>query len=247
MQQREPAICLRTSDYSETSQVLLFLTRGAGAVRLLAKGAKRPKSRTGGAIDLLSEGDLVFIATSRQTLGTLVEFSEASPHPGLRKDGRRLNTAIYMIELVGDLLAEADPHPVVFDLLHSALARLEQPESPVAAVLAYFHWRLLRHVGLLGDLTACASCGAAVAGEAKDACFSSAQGGLLCAACEGAVAEKYRVDGETLAGTAVLVAAEAGARVSLPEKQALSVCRLLAYHTSQQLGRSLRMARHAIG
>ncbi|GAG45812.1 unnamed protein product, partial [marine sediment metagenome] len=55
MRHRQPAICLRASDYSETSQVVAFLTRAEGVVRLLAKGAKRAKSKSGGALDLLSE------------------------------------------------------------------------------------------------------------------------------------------------------------------------------------------------
>ena len=251
MRQREPAICLRTTDYSETSQVVHFVTRGAGAVRLLAKGTKRPKSKSGGAIDLLAEGDLVFIAGGGESLGTLVEFTETHPHAALRKEAARLNAALYMIELVGEMLAPADPHPAVFDLLHGALERLGEAGAPVAAVLAYFQWRLLRHVGLLGEMTRCVSCGVGVAAEAvpgrRNVYFSSQQGGLLCATCEGAAAEKFLLDGPGLAGLAALAAAEGGAKVVLPEKQAAPVNRMLAYHVREQLGKRLKMERHAIG
>lgn len=72
MRQRDAAICIRTTDYSETSQVVHFLTRTAGAVRLIAKGSKRAKSKTGGAIDLLAEGDLVYTAKSSDALGTQI-------------------------------------------------------------------------------------------------------------------------------------------------------------------------------
>ena len=250
MRQRERAICLRATDYSETSQVVHFLTRTCGAVRLLAKGTKRPKSKSGGAIDLLAEGDLVFIAGG-EALGTLVEFTETHLHAELRKDAARLNAALYMIELAGEMLAPADPYPEVFDLLHGALGRLGEQDAPVAAVLAYFQWRLLRHVGLLGDMTRCVSCGGALARVSprgrKEAYFSSGQGGLLCGACEGAAAEKFRLDGPGLAGLAALAAAEGGAKVSLPEKQAASVNRMLAYHVREQIGKRLKMERHAIG
>lgn len=251
VKQREAAICLYATDYSETSQVVHFLTRTCGVVHLLAKGAKRPKSKSGGMIDLLAEGDLVFIAPGGEALGTLAEFTETDSHAALRGEASRLNTALYMIELVAAMLAPADPHPEVFDLLSRALLRLGEKGSPVSAVLAYFQWRLLRHAGLLGDLTRCASCGGAVAGAApagrKEAYFSSRQGGLLCGACEGAAVEKFRVDGPGLAGLAALAAAEGGAKVALPEKQARSVNRLLAYHVREQLGRRLKMERHAIG
>jgi len=250
MRQRETAICLRTADYSETSQVVHFLTRGWGVVRLIAKGAKRPKSAAGGRIDLLGEGELVFIASSRETLGTLVEFAETVSHAELRRDERRLNTALYMLELVAALLAEADPHPEVFDLLHAALLRLGEAGAAAGAVLAWYQWRLLRLVGLLGELDRCVSCGRPVAAGGQRTCrdvyFSSGQGGLLCGGCEAAAAEKFRLDGAAMAGLAALAAAEAGRRVKLPDRQADAANRLLAYHAAHQIGRKLRTARYAI-
>lgn len=248
MRYRQPAICLRTTDYSETSQVVQFLTRARGVVRLLAKGTKRPKSSSGGAIDLLAEGDLVFTDPARGGLGTLIEFRETAVRTGVRSDAGRLSAAMYMIELVGEMLAEGDPHPEVFDLLHSALARLSEPDAPPAAVLAYFQWRLLRKVGLLGEMGLCVSCGRPVAeAGGRDVHFSPGDGGLLCAGCEGTAAEKFRLDAAALAGLAALGAAEAGVRVCLPDRQARSVNRLLAYHIARQLGKPLKMARHAIG
>src|SRR6056297_3325623 len=100
MRLHDRAICLRTTDYSETSQVVYFLTRESGIIRLLAKGSKRPKSKTGGAVDLLSEGDLVCISSERDTLGTLVEFSETASHAPLRREVKRLYVGLYMLELV---------------------------------------------------------------------------------------------------------------------------------------------------
>ena len=198
---------------------------------------------------MLTEGELVYIPSARQALGVLVEFTETASRPALRRDERRLNAALYMIELTGALVAEADPHPEVFELLHNALDRLARRRAGVGAVLAYFQWRLLRQVGLLGELKSCVSCGREVTGKrgARDIHFSSIQGGLLCGACEGTSTEKYRLDGSALAALAALAAAEAGRRVTLPDKQAAAVNRLLAYHAAYQIGRPLKMARHAIG
>ncbi|MBM4027044.1 MAG: DNA repair protein RecO, partial [Planctomycetes bacterium] len=38
---KDQAICLRTVDYSETSQVVTLFARQAGKVRAIAKGSKR--------------------------------------------------------------------------------------------------------------------------------------------------------------------------------------------------------------
>ncbi len=250
MRYREPAICIRATDYSETSQVVTFFTRGVGTARLLAKGTKRPRSKSGGAIDLLSEGDLVFTTSGREGLGTLIEFSETVSHTPLRREAARLHAALYMIELTGELMPEAAPHVEAFDLLHKGLARLDEPGSPTAAVLAYFQWRMLRHAGLLGALRACATCGASIkpasAREARRVWFSSREGGLLCPTCEGAAVEKIRLDAETLAGLEALQAAAAGRKVALPDPQAHAVNRLLAYHVREQLGKVLKLARYAI-
>lgn len=249
MRSREPAICLRTTDYSETSQVVHFLARRTGVVRLLAKGAKRPKSKSGGAIDLLCEGDLLFSAKDAGVLGTLMEFSETVSHSPLRRDGRRLNTSLYMLELVHEMLAEGDPHPAVFDLLHRALERLGQDDAPISAVLAYFQWRLLRHVGLLGGLDSCCGCGASVREISRqpEVYFSSRQGGLLCDGCEAGEQEKFRLEPATLGALATLAKAEVGQRTTLPESQARSVNRLLGYHITQQLGKDLKMTRYVLG
>ncbi|MBN1556286.1 MAG: DNA repair protein RecO [Phycisphaerae bacterium] len=240
---------MRTTDYSETSQVVHFLTRQTGVVRLLAKGTKRPKSKSGGALDLLSEGDLLFSVKDADTLGTLMEFSETVSHTALRRDAQRLNASLYMLELAHEMLAEGDPHPSVFDLLHRALERLEQDDAPIPAVLAYFQWRLLRHVGLLGGLDACVACGASVREMSHRAgvYFTSRQGGLLCDGCQAGEQEKFRLDPATLGALATLAAAETGRRVSLPEPAARSVNRLLGYHVSQQLGKRLKMTRYALG
>ncbi len=250
MKLRESAICLRTFDYSETSQVVHFFARDSGVVKLLAKGAKRPKSKSGGAMDILAEGDLVFSTPSASaSLGTLMEFTETAWRPTLRKSADRLYAALYMLELTSALMAESDPHPEAFDLLHNALLRLDQADSPVAAVLAYFQWRILRHAGLLAEFGHCISCRAAVTeegGESAGYFFSSQMGGLLCGKCASSAPEKVRISAETIAGLAGLLAARSGTKVSLTDRQVAGVNRLLHYHTTQQLGKQLKLAKHVI-
>lgn len=224
-----------------------FLSRNSGVISLMGKGTKRPKSAAGGAIDLMAEGELVFIAKKREGLGVLVEFAESVSRRSLRAQAVALNAALYAVELVSQSLAENDPHPDVFDLLHNLLVRLGEPEAPVPAVMAYFQWRLLRNVGLLGQMHACAGCGGpAGADDRGGVYFSSAQGGLLCGACQEPVVQKIRVDEHALAGLGALAAAEAGRKANLPDLHARAVLRLLDYHVTYQLGRRLKMSRHVI-
>jgi len=237
------AICLRTTDFSETSQVLVMLTRDSGVVKLLAKGSKRPKSKSGGRIDLFSEGECTYAPAKSKDLSTLMEFTETAGHLDLRSDLDRLNAGMMMLELAGSMLAEGDPQPVAFDLLHNALARLGVPEASPTAVLAYFQFRLLRLAGLLGQMTACAGCGATV--SAGGIYFSSSAGGLLCRQCQAGAEENISVGRDALAGLAILAAAEAGQRPAFPPRQAAAAIAVLTYHVQYQLGKRLRTARRA--
>ena len=244
----EQAICIRTTDYSETSQVLRFLTRGEGILSVLAKGSKRPKSKSGGALDLLSEGQMVFSQPASGAMGTLFEFTETVSHLPLRTDAARLDTGLYMIELVGLLLGEGDPHPEAFDLLHNALGRLGDPDAPLAAVLAYFQWRMLRHAGLLGQLDRCVECDTPLNDETENrgSFFSSTKGGLLCRSCGCSADEKTSVNQASINGLAGLEQARGRRGVSLSTEEILGVNRLLAYHASYQSGKPLKMARYVI-
>jgi len=239
---RDKAICLFATDFSETSQVLHFLTRDSGVVHLLAKGARRAKSATGGAVDLLAEGELVYIPSRREALGTLVEFREETNHSALRKRLADLNAALYMLEITRMLLAEGDPHPPVYDLLAAALGRLDRPGAPTAPVLAYFQWRLLAHVGLLGDLDRCLNCGGPL--DRKQTYFTSREGGLLCRGCHGAWSEKRPVSAAALDGIAALSAMARRRPATLTDEQAAAVTDLLSYHLSYQLGRTPKMLRY---
>ncbi|MDD3663477.1 MAG: DNA repair protein RecO [Candidatus Pacebacteria bacterium] len=248
MRYHDRAICLRSIDYSETSQIVYFLTRTSGVVHLMAKGTKRKKSKTGGAIDMLSEGDLLYTKKDSDTLGILMEFSEGVSRSAIRRDAGRLNVALYALELVYSMLPEGLTQPEVFTLLSNTLKRLAQKDSPREAVLAWFQWRLLRHAGLLGGLDACVSCGMSVEEMAHDGevFFTSRHGGLLCGRCLAPGGEKHQADKIVLGALAALAAAESGKKVLLPPAQAAAVTKLLDYHISHQLGKQLKMSRYVL-
>ncbi|HEX5831959.1 MAG TPA: recombination protein O N-terminal domain-containing protein, partial [Gemmatimonadaceae bacterium] len=50
------AVVLHVLDYLESSRILRLATREAGVVSVLAKGARRARSRVGSAVDLFAGG-----------------------------------------------------------------------------------------------------------------------------------------------------------------------------------------------
>src|SRR5208282_507999 len=103
-------ICLRKSEYSETSQIVTLFSRGHGILRLIAKGAHRRTkagaSRFDGGIDLLDSGQAVFTGDPAHELGTLTDWKLSDGHLGLRKHLRGLYLALYAAELLGLLIEE---------------------------------------------------------------------------------------------------------------------------------------------
>ncbi len=70
MLNKDVAICLRKTDFSETSQVVTFFTKDAGKLAALAKGAKRKKSSFDGPIEVFSYGQIVYSQTPTARLAT---------------------------------------------------------------------------------------------------------------------------------------------------------------------------------
>src|SRR3954471_20492079 len=107
---RDRCICLRKTEYSETSQILTLVGRQTGIVRVIAKGAHRRTkagaSKFDGGIDLLDNGEAVFTHDPGRDLATLTEWTLREGHLGLRNTLRGMYLAIYAGELVGRLIEE---------------------------------------------------------------------------------------------------------------------------------------------
>jgi DNA repair protein RecO (recombination protein O) len=247
---KDQAIVVRRLDYSETSQVLAFFTRGGGLQRLLAKGVKRgTKKKFATGIDLLERGEVAYLPARRDGggLGTLTEWRQREIHMGLRSDLRRLYAGQYAAEVTAAMTEEGDPHPELYEAFAGLLGDLNDADRGAAglSLLVGYQRQLLRSAGLWPDLTRCVMCDKpAPAGRA--AYFSAHQGGLVCRACEGGLVEKRLVPAAVL--TALReddpsrdrkgAAAAAGA--------ASGAFELLNYTISHTIGREPKLTRFVI-
>src|SRR3954453_5620017 len=104
---RDRCICLRKTEYSETSQIVTLFSRERGLVRAIAKGAHRRTkagaSKFDGGMDFLEVGDAVFTDDVTRDLATLTEWSLREGHLELRRDLRAMHLAWYAGELVDRL------------------------------------------------------------------------------------------------------------------------------------------------
>lgn len=189
------AICIRTFDFSETSQVLWLFTRDHGLVHVLAKGSRRTTkagaSSFDGGIDLLDEGAAVFTDRLEKDLNTLTAWKLLDGHQPLRRSQRALYLALYAAEIIGHVFETRDPHPNVFHRFAATLQQLQTGALEEAALALVLD--LLSESGYLPSLEECVNCGKPIAGE-RVAYFSPARGGAVCRSCEMSIPDRMMIE-----------------------------------------------------
>lgn len=180
--EKTSAIVIRQVDFSESSRIVTFFSKDFGKLSALAKGAKRLRGPFDAALDLLSEGRIVFI---RKSAGTLHLLTEARLERRFRPETAelsRLYGGYYIADLLNGLTEDFDPHPLLYDLTVQSLQALCSPVASPPFSIVQFEILLLREIGLLPNLDECCVCGAAVADRGEFVHWVS-QGGLLCGNC----------------------------------------------------------------
>ncbi len=179
-----PAIVLSTLRYSETSKIVRLATREHGVQSAIAKGALRPRSRFGAALQVLSEGQAQLLTKEHRELHTLTAFDLMHLHDRLATNLDRYATASVLAEVMVRF-APPDPHPESYDRLRDALALLEEvPAEWVESLGFRVVWQLVSVLGFEPSLDACVRDGLAIAQGGM--AFSTREGGALCPTCAAA-------------------------------------------------------------
>ncbi|HEU4630075.1 MAG TPA: DNA repair protein RecO [Gemmatimonadaceae bacterium] len=176
------AIVLHVQDYLESSRILRLATREAGVVSALARGARRPRSRFGAALDLFTGGVAQLAMRPGRDLHTLTGFDALRARHALGADLARFTAASALAELALRFVGDA-PNAAAHDALADALDALgarpadQVPEAGLAGA-----WHLVAALGFAPAVDDCAACHEPVAPDVA-APFSHRAGGVLCARC----------------------------------------------------------------
>ena len=176
-----PAIVLSAMRYGETSKIVRLATRDAGIQSAIAKGALRPRSRFGAALQVLSAGTAQYLAKEHRELHVLTSFELTELHAGLAGQVERYAAALVLAELMLRM-APAAGHAHSFDALAHGVAMLEAiPAGAVESYAIRAVWRQLAALGVGPMLDRCAIDGA----RPPDGLlrFGVAEGGVLCQSC----------------------------------------------------------------
>jgi len=137
----EPAYLLAQRPYRETSQLLEVFTPNHGRVGLVARGARGPRSKLRGTLQLFSP--LLLSWSESGELGTLR--AAESDGAAVALAGERVFHGWYVNELLLKLTERHDPHPRLYRDYAMTLAQL--PGDGNEAALRVFEKRLLAEMG----------------------------------------------------------------------------------------------------
>lgn len=232
------ALIIREHPVGEADKFVTVLTRERGVLRASARGARKLKSRSAAATQLLShsrlslvEGRDKYIIQDAQPLHVFFD---------LRADIEKLALAQYFCELAGVICPREEPAEEPLRLLLNALHFLGSGAREPRLLKAVVELRLLAGAGYMPSLDGCARCGE----TGGTLGLLPNDGVLCCAACAAALppAALIPLPGGVLAAMRHVLSGELERCFSfslppesLPALAAASEACLLA-----QLGRSFR-------
>ncbi len=177
------AIVLQVRDYLESSRIVRMVTREAGVLSAIAKGARRTRARTGSALDLFAEGVAHLYIKPTRDLQTLASFDGGRGRPALGEQLERFLAANAVAEFTLRVLHE-EPNVPAYDALLTtldAIAGVPTPEVDAAALAGI--WHMVETLGFAPALDVCANCNAAIGPDDEPVRFVMQTGGALCPRC----------------------------------------------------------------
>jgi DNA repair protein RecO (recombination protein O) len=171
-------IIIRTQDYGESNKIITVLTQGYGKISLMARGARKMKSRLSSVVQLFTYGQFLFFKGSAKSMGNLSQGEVIHSFRDLRQDLTKTAYAAYCAEWMDKVLTHDEPGGYAFQLLLQTFEYLAEDKN--ASVLArLFEMKMLTLAGYKPQVDACVRCGR----QEGHFGFSVPEGGFLCDHC----------------------------------------------------------------
>lgn len=233
----DDAIVLRTYRSGEADRVAVLWTRDHGKVRVLAKGARKPTSRLGGALESLAHVG-VDVIEGRGGRYIVRHVVHRDRYTTLRGDYDRLTAGYSVVEAVDAIPSEDVADANIFHLLRRVLTTLDDQSYHPALIPASFFLRLLALDGSAPVLDECVTCGRA----GPLVAFDAVVGGVLCAQCRSG----HALSGEGLVLLRRIAGGDLGAVLRESSPPGAGEVSALAHGAIEQhFGRQLRASRVA--
>lgn len=142
------AIVLRTVDYSESSIIATLFTREKGKTAVIAKGARKPKSKFAAFFVPGQLLEVVYYYKQSRSVQTLSDVSFAEKLNSFRVDIQKMAFAVTTLELAGQLLHDNEVNEPLFDFMETFLKWADKQEEMPKLIFPYVQLRLAEYIGV---------------------------------------------------------------------------------------------------
>ncbi|MEO8199681.1 MAG: DNA repair protein RecO [Gemmatimonadota bacterium] len=231
-----PAIILVTFRYGESSKIVRLATESAGVQSAIAKGALRPRSRFGAALQILSDGHAHLIVHANRELQLLTAFDLQRVRVDLAAGMERYSAASALAEVMLRF-APGEGHAESYHVLRDGLDALETASAGEVEELGLRAlWSLVGSLGFEPTLDGCVLCGREL-GE-SELLFDAREGGALCPPCGKVGATRLGQEDRSHLEALIVPGSPLP---QLTAKQAAAHRRLLARYIQHHLGEGAAM------
>ena len=230
------AVVSKTMRMSNSSKLVTLITEKYGLVKVMAKGARRPKSMFGASLEPITVADCIYYNKEMRDIQTLSSSEIVSPYLHIKDDLVLLSIASCMVEIGQTHTAEGDFSAGTFGLVVESLDGLESGRKKDSEKhLWRFMMRLLAASGYKPLLDSCMKCGKKP--KSSSVFFSFSDGGVLCSCTDPGGRYGFRVSAGSLMVMKSLLDSDVTdlTRLSIGSHQRQEVektiLQFLAYHT----------------
>lgn len=142
------AIVFKTVDYSESSKIVTLFTKEHGKIAVIARGAKKPKSKYANLLEAGNLLDVVYYYKSSRSVQTISEAAYLEKTLNTRLNFGKMATMMSAIELISQLLHENEVNEPLFEFTQKFITWLNDTDLEPANVFPYLQIRLADLMGL---------------------------------------------------------------------------------------------------
>ncbi len=171
------AIVLKRRNQGESDRVLTLFSLEQGRLSVIAKGARKSKSKLSGGIELFTEAN--FTLTNGKAFEILRESAPISHFLSDETDLEKIKLAYFFAEVVIHTTVENQRSTLLYQTLSDCLSQIGRVDSRL--VLVYFTSKVLEVSGAYPELSVCVGCREKPTGKIR---FSHSAGGIFCDKCK---------------------------------------------------------------
>lgn len=175
---------LHASRWQESSKIVQLFSADYGYIKIIARGAFRPKSPFRGTLEALNYIEAIISSKETRGLQILTSATLLDSYMNIREDLEKTAAAFSVLEMLKKLFSVHEPVKPFFQYIIELFSALNSPGAGEAPVyLSHFLLQLSNTLGFGWTFGSCLSCKKPP--EKFPALLDHQNGGIICGNCRG--------------------------------------------------------------